>query len=52
MKKNVAGLWHPSCSARMGKSHDKMSVVSSELKVHGFDNLRVADMSVTPLLPR
>jgi choline dehydrogenase len=38
--------WHQSCSAKMGT--DDMSVVSGDLKVHGIDNLRVADASVMP----
>lgn len=49
----VAGsVWHPSGTLKMGPQHDKSAVVDAELKVHGIDNLRVADMSVTPLLPR
>ncbi len=40
--------YHPTCTCKMG--NDKMSVVDSELKVHGFDNLRVCDSSVMPSL--
>jgi choline dehydrogenase len=38
--------WHQTCTARMG--HDAMSVVDGSLKVHGIDNLRIADGSIMP----
>ena len=38
--------YHPSCTLKMGI--DKMSVVDEKLKVHGLQNLRVADASVMP----
>ncbi|KAL6887026.1 alcohol oxidase [Trichoderma evansii] len=37
---------------KMGTKDDSMSCVDRHLKVHGLHNLRVADISVTPLLPR
>jgi choline dehydrogenase len=37
---------HQTCTARMG--HDAMSVVDGSLKVHGIDNLRIADGSIMP----
>ncbi len=40
--------WHPVSTCKMGT--DEMAVVDAELKVHGIDNLRVADASVMPLL--
>lgn len=46
------GLFHPSCTVKMGTIDDSMSCVDRHLKVHGLQNLRVADISVTPLLPR
>jgi choline dehydrogenase len=38
--------WHQTCTARMG--HDAMSVVGGSLKVHGIENLRIADGSIMP----
>jgi choline dehydrogenase len=38
--------WHETCTAKMGR--DEMSVVDANLKVYGFDNLRIADGSIMP----
>jgi choline dehydrogenase len=40
--------WHQTCTAKMG--HDAMSVVDGSLKVHGIDNLRIADGSIMPCI--
>ena len=42
--------WHETCTAKMGQ--DAMSVVDSELRVYGIQNLRIADGSVFPRIPR
>jgi choline dehydrogenase len=39
-------FWHETCTAKMGR--DSMSVVDSNLKVYGIDNLRIADGSIMP----
>lgn len=39
-------FWHQTCTAKMGT--DAMSVVDSNLKVYGIENLRIADGSVMP----
>lgn len=41
---------HPCCTAAM-MSENKGGVVGTDLKVHGLKGLRVADMSVLPVLP-
>jgi choline dehydrogenase len=38
--------WHQTCTAKMGR--DVMSVVDSNLKVYGIENLRIADGSIMP----
>ena len=38
--------YHPSCTCKMG--HDDQSVVDSEARVHGIENLRVVDASIMP----
>jgi choline dehydrogenase len=42
----VATYSHETCTAKMGL--DEMSVVDADLKVYGFDNLRIADGSIMP----
>ncbi|KAJ0311064.1 hypothetical protein COL516b_001767 [Colletotrichum fioriniae] len=45
IQENVAGLWHPSCSVKMGKSEQDGSCVNGDLRVHGLNGLRVADLN-------
>ncbi len=42
---------HASCSNKMGRKEDPMSVVGADFKVHGTKNLRVVDASVFPKIP-
>jgi choline dehydrogenase len=39
---------HPCSTARMGPENDSSAVLDSDLKVRGFDNLRVCDASAFP----
>ncbi len=41
-------IYHPSCTCKMGRADDPMSVVNHQLKVHGMDGLRIADASIMP----
>jgi choline dehydrogenase len=38
--------YHPSCTLKMGT--DDMAVVDEKLRIHGLQNIRVADASVMP----
>ena len=38
--------YHPSCTLKMGV--DDMAVVDEKLKIHGLENIRVADASIMP----
>ncbi|MEH2088150.1 GMC family oxidoreductase [Nostoc sp.] len=42
----ATSFWHETCTAKMGQ--DAMSVVDSNLRVYGIDNLRIADGSILP----
>ncbi|WP_027964036.1 choline dehydrogenase [Halalkalibacillus halophilus] len=47
--KDAETALHPSCTAKMGPATDPMAVVDPEtMKVHGVENLRVADASAMP----
>ncbi|OBA64320.1 oxidoreductase [Mycobacterium sp. 1100029.7] len=46
LRDEVTTYHHQSCTAKMG--HDSMSVVDGNLKVHGVQNLRIADGSIMP----
>lgn len=47
----TANLWHPSGTNKMGNSTATGAVVDANLKVHGIQNLRVADASIMPTIP-
>ena len=51
VKDNVESAYHPAGTCKMGKQSDLMSVVDTECRVHGIENLRVIDASVFPTLP-
>ncbi len=46
IRNGVVTFWHQSGTAKMGR--DDMSVVDSDLKVYGFEGLRIADASILP----
>jgi choline dehydrogenase len=48
----VAPWYHPVGTCRMGPDDDSDAVVGDDLRVHGIDNLRVADASIMPRITR
>ncbi len=47
--KDAETALHPSCTTKMGPASDPMAVVDpNTMKVHGLDNVRVADASAMP----
>jgi choline dehydrogenase len=43
--------YHLNGTARIGKFDDSGAVVDDECRVHGIQNLRIADSSVMPTIP-
>jgi choline dehydrogenase-like flavoprotein len=52
IRRNVATGAHPAGTARIGPADDAMAVAGERGLVHGVRNLRVADASLMPLIPR
>ena len=51
IKKSTVGVWHASCTCRMGDVNDRMSVTDNQGRVHGIEGLRVVDASIFPIVP-
>jgi 5-(hydroxymethyl)furfural/furfural oxidase len=51
VRKAAIGVWHASCSCRMGRADDPMAVVDTEGRVKGVQGLRVIDASIFPVVP-
>jgi 5-(hydroxymethyl)furfural/furfural oxidase len=51
VRKAAVGVWHASCSCRMGAADDPMAVVDPAGRVRGVEGLRVVDASVFPVVP-
>jgi choline dehydrogenase len=51
-KTAVGTAYHPVSTARMGPDGDAGAVVDQYCRVRGIDDLRVADASVMPAIPR
>ena len=51
VRKATIGVWHASCSCRMGRAEDPMTVVDTQGRVKGVQGLRVVDASIFPVVP-
>jgi 5-(hydroxymethyl)furfural/furfural oxidase len=51
VRKSTIGVWHASCSCRMGSADDPMTVVDNQGRVKGVQGLRVVDASIFPVVP-
>jgi 5-(hydroxymethyl)furfural/furfural oxidase len=51
VRKAAIGVWHASCSCRMGRDDDPMAVVDTQGRVKGVHGLRVVDASIFPVVP-
>ncbi len=51
IRKATIGVWHASCSCRMGREDDPMAVVDTAGRVRGIGGLRVVDASIFPVVP-
>jgi choline dehydrogenase len=48
VRAKVESAYHPSCTCRMGRLRDPMTVVDPEARVIGIEGLRVVDSSIMP----
>ena len=52
VRANCLHYYHPVGTCRMGPASDRSAVVDSRGRIHGLDNVYVADASVMPVIPR
>jgi 5-(hydroxymethyl)furfural/furfural oxidase len=52
IRENIAGMFHPVGTCRMGSASDRHAVVDPAGRVHGIGGLRVVDASIMPTVPR
>jgi 5-(hydroxymethyl)furfural/furfural oxidase len=50
-RKAAIGVWHASCTCRMGAESDPMAVTDNAGRVRGVGGLRVVDASLFPAVP-
>lgn len=51
VRQATIGVWHASCSCRMGSADDSRAVLDNAGRVRGVDGLRVVDASIFPVVP-
>jgi 5-(hydroxymethyl)furfural/furfural oxidase len=51
IRKTAIGVRHPTCTCRMGATHNSMAVTDTQGRVRGVAGLRIVDASLFPVLP-
>ena len=51
IRKATIGVWHATCTCRMGAEDDPMAVTDGQGRVRGVAGLRVVDASLFPVVP-
>jgi 5-(hydroxymethyl)furfural/furfural oxidase len=51
VRKAAIGVWHASCTCRMGADNDPMAVTDNAGRVRNVSGLRVVDASIFPVVP-
>ncbi len=51
IRRAAVGVWHASCTCRMGTDNDPMAVTDNQGRVRGIAGLRVVDASIFPVVP-
>ena len=51
IRKAGIGVWHATCTCRMGADDDPMAVTDNQGRVRGVSGLRVVDASLFPCVP-
>jgi len=51
VRRAAVGVWHASCTCRMGAADDPMAVTDTTGRVRAVDGLRVVDASIFPIVP-
>jgi choline dehydrogenase len=52
IRRHCLHYFHPVGTCKLGPATDPMAVVDADGRVHGFQNLYVADASIMPIIPR
>jgi 5-(hydroxymethyl)furfural/furfural oxidase len=51
VRRAAVGVWHASCTCRMGSNDDPLSVTDPVGRVYAVEGLRVVDASIFPVVP-
>lgn len=51
VRRAAVGVWHASCTCRMGAADDPMAVTDNAGRVRAVEGLRVVDASIFPVVP-